>query len=104
MNCKFCNQVIVGKAIIEKDDVYHKKCYDKKVNSELGYPYKCPNCFGKGYTKKKVRKLGMIAWEGYYDEKDTYTEVEETCDLCNGRGWLEKEPKKVSLGYKYAID
>lgn len=103
MDCHHCTKKIQGQAHVSNDSVFHLSCWDAYSHAQAGFPYKCPECCGKGYHYTPGR------WEDNGEMAGTIAEVrtwyveakKERCSLCGGVGWLEQEPRKVATGFRW---
>lgn len=114
MNCTHCGRRISGDAWIEGDVILHKSCIKSYNLSLKGLTHKCPKCKTSGKVNHPTKTETVEVPLGYgetplcgYDGcrgchychnrvKKAEVPVKETCNLCKGEGFLEKEPTPVT--------
>lgn len=101
--CTFCKKGIIGEAFIgysyeddhpDQEWILHKDCVKPFKLAKRGKVHKCPKCSATGLVKVRVEL--DVRFSGGYD----HIMEPKTCDLCNGDGYLEKEPIPVITDWK----
>lgn len=102
MNCKRCGLMIVDKAKVIGDDIYHVDCHHAHKMSERGLNYECPKCGGKGYIMEKYNAYPMGLPDSGWVDDIQFRKID--CDICHGNGYTKKllKPKtEISIiGYE----
>ena len=92
--CTHCSKPLRGDCVVDyhwEDDfvedilIVHKACAEPYKMKQKGLPFECPKCNKAGKVPAHMDETGHITWPGT-----------KPCDLCNGRGWLAKEPKPIT--------
>jgi len=114
IRCAVCNGRVVGAAVVSGDDVVHDACVKKYRNIQAGRPHACPKCKTHGKVAHPTRTVTVqMPKPPDYDEPCGYNgcrgcaacqsptyPVEQPemveCDLCEGHGYLEHEPRAVT--------
>jgi hypothetical protein len=113
IECALCKTQVKGDAFVVGDDVVHISCFKAYRGVRSGRSWKCPVCHTNGKVRHPTKTLTVRdSKPSNYDEpcgydgcqgcaacqSNTYL-VEEPmmvdCDLCEGSGYLENEPKAV---------
>lgn len=126
--CEHCNDVVEGLASISykiedefvEDLVFlHQTCLKPHNLAKKGLTHKCPKCNGSGKSYTDVLSLWSkndgsmeLVWAsqvyrkpGIYNSGkfEVIKEKNTPCDLCDGEGFLAKEPIPVITEWRKVI-
>lgn len=97
MTCQECNINFPDNRgfIVEFHDgkFYHEDCWKKIINNRNGRNINCPNCRTFGYTTEEYNGYPSGLPDSGSVYKAAYRKVD--CKLCEGYGYLEKEPQVI---------
>jgi hypothetical protein len=128
--CKHCTEEVIGQNNLARvyykleddsiEEVYlvHEKCVKSFLVKSKGLLYKCPKCNGLGQESWDTLNLWTkedgsmeVVWSStIYKHPFRYTvgkfekikEKTKACSLCEGEGYLEKEPIPVVTEWRKA--
>ena len=115
MKCENCHYEVNGPAVVEGNFIFHTTCIDDYRRHIKGLNHQCPKCFTTGKMNEpcglmEAKEVSLAYGEGsecgysgcmgcHYcrnNVKSIRVPVQVTCNLCDGEGWLTKEPTPIT--------
>lgn len=112
MKCAFCHEKVMGESYVFSEGVLHLGCKSLYYLRLRGLVHKCPKCKTSGkmdHPKGKTLSIWVPVDLGDYSdcsyngcrgcphcgEKQKFVIIKVPCDLCDGEGYLKKEPVPI---------
>ena len=123
MKCLHCNREILGEAWIIPEGGVHINCLEEYERVKNNLCYECPKCKKTGliddpsgektfkWVHLSPEETPMCAWNGCPGCKECRERVKTVsvtvrikCDLCDGVGYLTKEPKPIKNVVDWVVE